>query len=85
MPESKGLTISGKNLATWITIFIIVVSSIVDSALTRAQVGQNTKKLEDNPPEVIVTNQKNMAEDIREIKDDIKDLAKAINDYFLNH
>ncbi len=83
--ETKGLTISGKNLATWITIAIIVVGSIVDSALTRAQVGQNTKKLEDNPPEVIVTNQKNMADDISEIKDDIKDLAKAINDYFLSH
>ena len=79
--ETKGITISSKNLSIWIVIATIVISSIVDSALTRAQVQKITLQLEKNPPEVIVTNQKNMADDIGEIKDDVKDLVKAWNDW----
>ena len=46
MTESKGVTISGKNLAVWVAIATIVVSSIVDSALTRSQVQDNTLQLD---------------------------------------
>jgi len=46
MPDSKGVTITGRNLSLWIVIATIVVGSIVDSALTRAQVQRNTEELE---------------------------------------
>lgn len=46
MTESKGVTITGKNLGVWIAIATIIVGSIVDSALTRSQVQDNTKELE---------------------------------------
>jgi hypothetical protein len=46
MTESKGLTISSRNLAVWVTIAVIIVSSIVDSALTRSQVQRNTTQLD---------------------------------------
>jgi hypothetical protein len=46
MTEPKGLTISSRNLAVWVTIAAIIVSSIVDSALTRSQVQDNTNQLE---------------------------------------
>jgi hypothetical protein len=45
MTETKGLTISGRNLAVWVVIATIIVSSIVDSALTRSQVQDNTLQL----------------------------------------
>ena len=46
MTESKGVTISGRNLATWVVIATIIVGSIVDSALTRSQVQDNTMQLD---------------------------------------
>ena len=46
MTETRGVTISGKNLTVWVTIALIIIGSIVDSALTRSQVDRNTKELE---------------------------------------
>lgn len=79
--DTKGITITTKNLGLWVMIATIIVGSIVDSALTRSQVAKNTKQLEANPPEVIVVNQENMAGDIREMKTDLKDLVKAWNEW----
>ena len=46
MTETKGVTISGRNLTVWVAIATIIIGSIVDSALTRSQVQRNTKELE---------------------------------------
>jgi hypothetical protein len=85
MPESKVLTISGKNISVWIAIATIFIGSIVDSALTRDQVRRNQAQLDTYPLAVYATQQNAMAQDIEEIKTDVKDLAKAINEYILSH
>ena len=87
MPEvqPKGVTISSKNLAVWLTIAMIIVGSIVDSALTRSQVDRNTKELDTYNLSVIVTTQNNIAEDVTEMKGDVKALIKTFNDYALTH
>jgi len=85
MPDSKGITISGKNLGQWVAIMVIIVGSIVDSALTRSKVAEHEARFLLNPPEVAAADRDNMAEDLQEIKTDVKDLAKAINEYFQSH
>ena len=81
----KGITVNPKLLSQWTAIIVIVVGSIVDSALTRDQVRRNTGQLEANPLAVFATEQKNMAEDVKEIKEDVKDLTKTVSDYMLTH
>lgn len=51
--QSKGITITGKNLATWIAIATMLIGSIVDSALTRDQVKRNTEQLTKHNLEVL--------------------------------
>ena len=74
--EQKGITISMKNLSVWITIAIIAISSIVDSALTRDQVRRNSDELAKYDLAIMKTDQKNMAADIVEIKEGIKALLE---------
>lgn len=59
----------------------MVIGFFVKFEVMKNQVADNTKKLTDNPPEVAATNQKNMAEDISEIKGDVKELVKAWNQW----
>lgn len=69
----------------WSAIILIVIGSIVDSALMRDQVRRNTEQLEKNPPAVFAIEQKNMAEDVKEIKEDVKKLNETFNEYMLTH
>ena len=84
MPDSQSLKIP-KNLALWLTIAGILIGSIVDSAMTRDQVDRNRKSLEKYPPAVFANEQADMAEDIDEIKGDLKELVRAFNEYTVTH
>jgi len=83
--SGKGLMINMKSFTQWFAIIVIVVGSIVDSALTRDQVRRNTEQLETNPPAVFAIEQRNIADDIKEIKGDMKDLTESFNEYMLTH
>ena len=76
-----GITIRAKDLGILLTFLTIIIGSVVDSALTRATVAENKAKLDKYPPSVIFTNQKNMADDLKEMKDDMKTLVNAFNNF----
>ena len=76
MTDSKGITISAKNLSTWLVIAGIIISSVVDSALMRYRLDQLEKVDEKYPQAEMYTNQINMADDIAEIKEGIKALLE---------
>ena len=76
MTDSKGITISAKNLSTWLVIAGIIISSVVDSALMRYSLDQLEKIDEKYPQAEMYTNQINMADDIAEIKEGIKALLE---------
>jgi hypothetical protein len=88
--NGKGVTIRAKDLGIILTFATIIIGSIVDSALTRDQVKRNAKDIEDIKSvilrvEVISTNQDRMADDIKEIKTDVKSFAVAFQEYIANH
>lgn len=75
------IKINPSKIAQWLAIAVIIIGSIVDSALTRDQVRRNTLQLEENPPAVFAAEQKNIAKDVDEMKGDVKDLVKAFNEW----
>ena len=77
----KGITVKAKDLGLILAFATIIVGSIVDSALTRARVAEHETKFKTYPPSILYTNQVNMADDLKEIKDDMKTLIGAFNDY----
>lgn len=60
MIAPKGITITTKNFVTWFAIIMIIIGSIVDSALTRDQVRRNADQLERYNLAVIDNNQKEL-------------------------
>ena len=44
--ETKGITISTKNLTVWITIVLLIIAQITTYTLLKDQVRRNTKELE---------------------------------------
>ncbi len=85
MSETKGLTISIKNIAVWVMLVILVVAQITTYTLLKDQVRRNTDQLEANPPAVFAIEQKNMANDVQEIKGDVKKLVETFTNYMLTH
>ena len=81
MQEKNGITIRAKDLGVILTFAVIIVGSIVDSAITRAKVEEHDLKFKTYPPSVLYTNQANMADDLKEIKEDMKTLVSAFNDF----
>ena len=81
MTTEKGITIRPKDLGIILAFATIIVGSVVDSALTRATVAGHDAKLKQYPPSVIFTNQENMAEDLKDLKDDMKTLVGAFNEF----
>ncbi len=79
MPESKSLTVSTKNLATWLAILTIAISSIVDSALTRDKVNRHDALLNQYNIPVLNEQVKNMAEDVSELKDMFTEFIREYN------
>ena len=79
--EGKGIKITGKDIGVLVMILGMVITFFVKFEVMKVAVSENTKARELNPPEVIVNNQKNMAEDIGEIKDDLKGLVDAWYEY----
>jgi len=77
----KGITIRARDLGIVLTFATIIVGSIVDSALTRSKVAEHELKFKTYPPSIMYTNQANMADDLKEIKDDMKTLVGAFNDF----
>jgi len=75
---SKGITITGKNLLTWSAIIIIVISSIVDSALTRDQVRRNTKQLETYNLAILENNQKELMKKMDKVDSKMDEALKLI-------
>ena len=55
------------------------------SAVIERMVLEHEKLLDQNNLPVIVTNQNNMADDVREIKGDVKDLVQSFNEYVRDH
>ena len=75
---SKGITITAKNLLTWSAIVIIVISSIVDSALTRDQVRRNTKQLETYNLAILENNQKELMKKMDKVDSKMDEALKLI-------
>lgn len=82
MPDTKGITISGKNLATWIAIATILIGSIVDSALTRDKVSRHEALLNQYNIPVMNEQMKNIAGDVTELK---LLMTEFIREYNVNH
>ena len=82
MPESKSITISGKNLMTWVAIATIAIGSIVDSALTRDKVTRHDALLNQYNIPVMNEQMKNIAGDVSELK---IMLVEFIKEYNSNH
>ena len=79
MPDTKQLTISGKNLATWIVIATIAIGSIVDSALTRDKVERHEQLLKQYNIAVMNEQMKSVAADVKELKDLLTEFMKEYN------
>lgn len=80
--ENKGITIRGRDLGIILAFASIIIGGVVDSALTRARVAEHDALLKQYSPAVMYQKQETMADDIGEIKGDVKAMAKAMNDYF---
>ena len=79
--DTKGIRVTGKDIGFIVTVLAMVIGFFVKFEAMKNQVQANTQRLEKNPPEVAATNQQNMAEDISEIKGDVKELVKAWNQW----
>jgi len=67
MTTTKGITITTKNFITWFAIIMVIIGSIVDSALTRDQVRRNTKQLETYNLAVLENNQQSLIKKVDKI------------------
>jgi len=81
MPNGNGIVIKGKDLGIIVLFASIIIGSVVDSALTRAKVSEHEAKFNKYPPSILYTNQINMTEDVKEIKEDMKEMLNAVNDF----
>ena len=79
--ETKGFTISGKNLSVWVTIVVIIVGSLVDSALTRDQVRRNTKELEQYDLGIISYKLEDISKEVSAINTKTDQIFTLVQDY----
>jgi len=77
----KGITIRAKDLAVILAFATIIISSIVDSALTRAKVAEHDDTLKQYPSAVIYTTQQVLVKDVKEMKGDMKEVLKLVTKF----
>ena len=89
MPET------GRKINQWVPIIIAVIAILASignygamrarNAVTEDTVRRHEMLLNENNLPVIVVNQQNIADDVSEMKDDLKALAASWNEYMRSH
>ena len=89
MPESI------KKINQWVAVVLAVIAILASignygamrarSAVTEDTVRRHEMLLNENNLPVIVVNQQNIADDVSEMKDDLKALADSWNEYMRSH
>lgn len=89
MPETA------KKINQWVAIVLAVIAILASmgnygamrarSAVTEDTVRRHEMLLNENNLPVIVVNQQNIADDVSEMKDDLKELADSWNEYMRSH
>jgi len=82
MPNELKLT--RRDISWIVTIIIVVGGFVIRTEILNSKVKELEKTNELYNPAIIMTNQKNIAEDVDEIKGDVKELIRVFNEYMLN-
>ena len=80
-PKTNGIRITGRDIGTIITFLALIIGGIAKFERQQVQIEQMKAEWDKYPPAVMFTNQVGMAEDIQEIKTDMKSLVKAVNEF----
>ncbi len=82
--ETKGITISAKNLTVWVMIVGLVIAQITTYTLLKDQVRRNTKELEQYDLAVITVELKHITDEVAKINSKTDKIFTLVQDYFKN-